>query len=131
MDQCGVEHHAHHVAVDCRKADLTVWSDRSRALAIACIERTVDRVLVDATDCDPAGHFALSDALAALMLAGMPPGFRVALVTNASLFAAFDGLQRDLQWLNLPVHCFADGRAALEWLLSPMPSRRTVCSINS
>jgi hypothetical protein len=131
MDEYGIAHHAHHVSVDCRRADALVWSDRSRALAVACIERTVDRVLVDATGCNPEGHVALSDALTALMLAGMPLGFRVALVIDARLFEAFADLQRDVQWLNLPTRLFTETGAALEWLLSPMPARYTACSTSS
>lgn len=123
MDEYGIEHHPRHVFVDCRNADAAIWLDRSRGLAMACIRHSVDRILVDATDCDPDGHFALRDALTALMLAGMPPGFRLALVTNATRFESFFGLQRDLHLLNIPVRCFEDGGDAEKWLLSAAPLR--------
>jgi hypothetical protein len=121
MDEYGIEHHPRHVFVDCRNADAAIWLDRSRGLAMACIRHSVDRVLVDATDCDPEGHFALRDALTALMLAGMPPGFRLALVTDVSHFEAFYGLQHDLHWLNIPLRCFEDAGDAQAWLLRETP----------
>lgn len=136
MDAFGIELHPTYVAVDCRNADLALWSDRSRALAVACIQQDVNRVLVDAIDCDPAGHFALRDALTALILAGVPPGFRLALVTNVSRLEAFFGiLRRDLEWLSIPARCFADRGEALAWLAGP--PRRTAtgssdsCCMNS
>ena len=117
MPPPGIEHHPYYVAVDCRNADVALWSERSRALAVACIEQNVNRVLVDATDCDPAGHFALRDALTALILAGVPPGFRLALVTNLSRLEAFFGiLKRDLEWLSIPTRCFTDVDEAVQWL---------------
>ena len=123
MDEYGIERHPRHVFVDCRNADAAIWLHRSRGLAMACIRHSVDRVLVDATDCDPEGHFALRDALTALMLAGMPPGFRLALVTNVSRLGAFFALQHDLNWLNIPLRCFEDGGDAEKWLLSAAPPR--------
>jgi hypothetical protein len=125
MEEPGIEAHALYLTVDCRNADARVWTDRSRALAVACIRRSVNRVLVDATDSDPEGHFALRDALTALMLAEATSGLRLALVTNVSrLEAFFDILQRDLHGLNIPARFFACKEQALEWLLRPQAMAR-------
>ena len=118
MDARGIEHHSQYVAVDCRDADARMWSERTRAFAVACIEQNVNRVLVDATDCDTEGHYALRDALTTLILAGIPTGFRLALVTNVSrLQALFGPLQRDLQLLQIPARCFAEDGEAIDWLV--------------
>lgn len=122
MEQPGIEHHGSYVSVDCRKADAQLWTDRSRALAMMCIQRSVDRVLVDASDCDPAGHYALRDALTAVVLGEVSSGLRLALVTNvSSLEALFGILQRELQWLNVPSRCFGQTGEAVEWLITSGP----------
>ena len=124
MDECGIEHHAQYIAVDCRNADTRMWSERTRAFAVACIEQKANRVLIDATDCDPDGHYALRDALTTIILVGVPSGFRLALVTNVSrLQALFGTLQRDLQWLQIPARCFAEDSEALAWLVSAPATR--------
>lgn len=126
MDPCGIKHHPQYVAVDCRDADLRTWSERTRAFALACIERKVNSVLIDAADCNADGHYALRDALTTLILTGIPAGFRLALVTNVSRLQAFFGtLQRDLQWLQIQARCFADEAEALEWLLGAAAARST------
>lgn len=113
MEDEGIEHHVLYVSVDCRNADARVWADRSRALAVTCIRQSVNRVLVDATGCDPEGHFALRDALSALMVAEAVSGLRLALVGIG---------QHSFQWLNVPARLFAHKEQALEWLLSPHPA---------
>jgi hypothetical protein len=119
MEQPGVELHAAYVAVDCRKADTQLWTDRSRALAVVCVLQRVDRVLVDASDCDPAGHYALSDAITALMVGGVSTHLRLALFTNvSSLEALFAMVRRELAWLNVSAECFRQRGTAVDWLVS-------------
>ena len=119
MEAQGIELHESYIAVDCRKADAELWTERSRALAMVCLQRRVDRVLVDASDCDPAGHSALGDALTAVVLGEVSSGLRLALVTNVSgLEVVFDKLQRELEWLNVPSRCFGHRSEAVEWLLA-------------
>ena len=126
MDPYGIERHGQYVAVNCRDADIPLWLERARALAALCLDQKVNRVLIDATDCDPDGHHALREALATLILGGVPAGFRLALVTNVSRLQAFFGsLQRDLEYLRIPARCFAEDDAALEWLLNAPGARST------
>ena len=120
MEERGIEHHGSYVSVDCRNADVALWTDRSRALAMVCIQRSVDRVLVDASDCEPAGHYALRDALTAMVLGEVSSGLRLALVTNVSSLAALFGvLQRELEWMNVPARCFGQRGEAVAWLVGP------------
>lgn len=126
METNGIERRGRYVAVDCRDADIPLWSQRARALAAACLEHKINRVLIDATNCDADGHHALREALTTLILAGVPAGFRLALVTNMSrLQALFASLQRDLEYLGIPACCFADDGEAREWLLGA-PAARSI-----
>lgn len=118
MEHSGIELHASYVAVDCRKADEQLWTDRSRALAMVCMQRSVNRVLVDASDCNPEGHYALRDAVTALVLGEVAPGLRLALVTNvSSLEALFAILRSELEWLNVAAQCFRQRGTAVDWLV--------------
>lgn len=97
---------------------------------MVCLERNVDRVLVEASDCDPAGHSALGDALTAVVLGEVSSGLRLALVTNvSSLQVVFERLQRELEWLNVPSRCFGHRGEAVAWLLgspaAPTAAART------
>ena len=102
---------------NCRGADAREFADTCRALAVECIEKDVKRMLVDATDCDPEGVFALRDAFTMMTLAGMPAGFRVALVSNVRrAHDFFVDLERDLTLLRIQAKLFDDARAASDWL---------------
>ena len=108
---------------DCGGADERDFAQTCRALAVECIEKDVRRVLIDATDCDPDGARAVRDAFTVMMLAGIPSGFRVALVTNVRrAYECFLARQGDLQYLHLQAGLFDDVGAASRWLAStPRP----------
>src|SRR5687768_9995504 len=55
-------------------------ADLYRALAVTCVERQIRRVLIVIGDDEPAGERALRNALTMMVLAGVPRGFRLALV---------------------------------------------------
>lgn len=93
-------------------------SEACRAFAIECLTRQINRVLVDATGCEPEGHYALRDALTTMLLAGIPSRFGLALVTEAPrVRALFRDLQRDLRALHVSAMVFEREDEALDWLL--------------
>lgn len=55
-------------------------AELSRGLAAACIQKQIKRVLVVAGGNDPEGERYLRNALTMIVLAGIPAGFRLALV---------------------------------------------------
>jgi hypothetical protein len=124
MEERGISRRGHYLAVDCRGADIRMWSERARAFAVACLENDLNRVLIDAADSDSDGYSAVRDAMTTLILAGIPHGFRLAVVTNVPrLHALFVDVQRDLLRLGVPARCFSEETRALEWLLATPAAR--------
>ena len=117
MQGAGIEHRLGYLSVDCEHRDARELAELYRALAVKCIATQADRLLVKASHCRPEGHQALRDALTTIVLAGMPSGFRLAMVTAIpSIRSFFLELQGDLRRLNIDVALFAEERAAVEWL---------------
>lgn len=120
MNNKRVEFRAGCVFAECSNADLGEMAQACRELAAECIGREVNRVLVLANGCDPEGHLALRNAFTTMLLAGIPIGFRLALVTDVlRVRALFADLERDLRVLNVYARAFNDENAALEWLQQP------------
>lgn len=95
-----------------------------RDLAAQCLATHPNRVLVQANGCNPDGHLALRNAFTTLILAGIPAGFRLALVTDVQrVRALFGDLQRDLLVLNVHVKAFEEESDAVEWLRHAFPTR--------
>lgn len=102
---------------DCDNADLGEMAQVCRELAVECVSREANRVLVLANGCDPDGHLALRNAFTTLLLAGIPSGFRLALITDVPrVRALFGDLERDLRVLNVHAKVFGDEGQAVEWL---------------
>lgn len=114
----GIEHRAGLLMVDCGCRDgARDVPALYRAFAAECLAKQIDRVLVKAADCSPDGHYALRDALTVMLLAGMPSGFKLAMVTGkARIHSFFLELQRDLQRLSIDLALFADEEQAVKWL---------------
>ena len=94
-----------------------------RALAVYCLQRGVKRVLIKPGDDDPAGERALRDAFTVMVLAGLEPGFRAALVfADARVEAVYGAALRDLQLANVETRSFENEDDALRWL---KPARDT------
>ncbi|HUQ75763.1 MAG TPA: hypothetical protein VM183_13645 [Burkholderiales bacterium] len=131
MQVTRLERHPGYLAVHCSAAAQRELSQLYRDLAVECLETQVKCVLLDALDSDPENHHGLRDALTTMVLAGIPPGFRLALVTNVpSLQRMFAFLVRDLEILDIPTRLFEEKSAAVEWLSSsagaqPAQPRRT------
>jgi len=99
-----------------------------RALAVLCVEKQISRVLVIAGDDDPAGEHALRDALLVLMLAGLPPSFRLALVAGTPRVAAtYRNAQCDLCAAGVTTRLFESEPAAMQWLESTDVGTRPRC----
>jgi hypothetical protein len=66
---------------------------------------------------DPEGHLSLREAFTMMLLAGIPSGFRIAFVTNATPIArVFQALRGDLRRLRLDAAVFGEESDALDWL---------------
>jgi hypothetical protein len=90
-----------------------------RDFAVACVQRQLERVLVKAGGGDPQDHLSLRDALTAMMLGGVPAGFRIALVARTGpIEAVFRALQTDLCRLRVQAALFGREDDARKWLLS-------------
>ncbi|HUQ73322.1 MAG TPA: hypothetical protein VM183_01250 [Burkholderiales bacterium] len=127
MQPTRLERYPAYVAVQCRAAEQSELSQLYRDLAIECLHGHVKCVLLDALDSDPANDRALRGALTTMLLAGVPSGFRLALVTNVpSLQRMFAFLVRDLEMLDIPAKLFADNAAAVEWLSQAAEAQRRV-----
>jgi hypothetical protein len=88
-----------------------------RALAAACLEQQVTRVLVRAGSDDPVSEHALREAVTTLLLAGMPPDFKLALVADSPrIEARYRNAERDLCLANVNTKIFDDESKAARWL---------------
>lgn len=112
-----VEFRAGCLFADCGNADLGEMAQVCRQLAAECLRRDVSRVLVLANGCDPEGNLALRNAFSTMLLAGIPAGFRLALVTDVPrVRALFADLERDLRILRVHARAFGNESEAVEWL---------------
>ena len=75
------------------------------------------RVLVKAADDDPAGEHALRDAFTTMLLAGIAPDFRLALVAATQrVEARYRSVQRDLSLASVHAKIFENESDAAYWL---------------
>jgi hypothetical protein len=102
---------------DCRHADLPEMAQTCRELAAKCLSSDANRVLVLANGCNPDGNLALRNAFTTMLLAGIPAGFRLALVTDVPrVTALFAYLERDLLVLGVHARSFGHESEAVDWL---------------
>src|SRR5258708_29892282 len=88
-----------------------------RAFAVLCIKNQITRALVKAIDSDPAGEHALRDAFTMMLLAGIPAGWKLALVADTPAGEArHRDAQRDLTMAGGDPRPFATGQEAPSWL---------------
>jgi hypothetical protein len=114
----GIEERREYIRVDCTDGGAREASRLYQDFAVACVERRLVRALVKAGGTDPQDQLSLRDAFTAMVLAGIAPGFRIALVAPAGpIAAAFRKLQRDLRQLRIDAAVFRREDEAREWLL--------------
>jgi hypothetical protein len=88
-----------------------------RAFAARCIEHEVTRALVKPGEDDAGGEQGLRDAVTLMLLAGMAPGFRIALYSpEQSVEARYLATVRDLRLANVNAMWFTDEAEAVAWL---------------
>lgn len=89
-----------------------------RALANECVTGACLRVLVVGNaSIDAFSHLALRDALRAMALAGVPAGFRLALVAvTANLIAIYDTAVVEAERLGIEARRFMTAEEAERWL---------------
>lgn len=89
-----------------------------RAFVNECLQRASTRALVVGTSrIDEFQHLALRDALRSMALAGLPAGFRLALVaTTPNLIAIYDAVLLEGARLGIEVRRFGSEEAAARWL---------------
>lgn len=92
-----------------------------RALVNTCITHQCRRVLVVGTSSfDAFAHLAARDALRSMSLAGLPKGFRLALVAEtADLIAVYDAAVVEAERLGIGARRFRTVEEAEQWLSSP------------
>ena len=90
------------------------------AFANACVTRNCRRALVlGNAQIDSFSHLALRDVLRSLALAGLPEGFRLAMVANtANLIAVYDAAVVEAGRLGIEARRFLTAADAERWLAS-------------
>jgi hypothetical protein len=96
------------------------FDETCRAVAVECLARDVNRVLIEANDCDEDSDIPLRDTLTTMILTGMPVQFRLALVTNVRRLQSLIGdFQPALRPFRIEARLFDDRDGAAHWLTSP------------
>lgn len=91
-----------------------------RLVAVNCLQRQITRVLILVGDDDPAGERALRDAATTMVLADVPSGFRLALVSADPRVAyTYRNAQRDLTAAGVNTRMFETEDEAVHWLQGP------------
>jgi hypothetical protein len=91
-----------------------------RAMAHLCIQGQLRHLLVKPADDNPEGEHALRVSLTTMVLAGIPPDFRLALVAiTPRIEARYLNAPRDLRLANIDAQIFASEEAAARWLDGP------------
>ena len=103
--------------VEPRYAAATEVSAIYRDLAVLCIEKQIRRVVVRPGDDDMAGEHALRVAMTIMLLAGLPPEFKMAVVADAApIEARYRSVERDLCSAGVDAKLFETEDGALRWL---------------
>src|SRR4029078_13086812 len=93
------------------------FDETSRDLAGECLAKDVNRVLIEATDCDEDSDIPLRDTLTTMILTGMPTQFRLALATNVRrLQSLVRDFQPSLRLFLIEARLFDDREDAARWL---------------
>jgi hypothetical protein len=107
-----------YVFLESRSAGVRELAALYRQLAYECVRSQARGALVKLAPArDYSAHLSLRDALATMVLAGIPTGFRLALVTgDAEAAAAFASVSRDCAAMQIHVKVFGQDTVARNWL---------------
>jgi hypothetical protein len=117
---CSIELKDGHLRVVVGPALPDEVQDCYRAFANECVIRACQRVLiVGNAKIDAFSHLALRDVLRSMALAGVPAGFRLALVADtANLIAVYDTAVLEAGRLGIDARRFMNEQDAASWLQS-------------
>ena len=106
-----------YLLVELPRGDVTQVAEVYRDFAVVCIKQQIARVLLKVLDDDFAGERALRDTFTTILLAGIAPNFRIALMAaNQRVEATYRIAQRDLCLANVNTRIFDSEDAAIQWL---------------
>jgi hypothetical protein len=107
-----------YLLVEVGRGTMTEVAGIYRSLAYLCVKKQLTRVLVKVADDDEAdGEHALRDALTTMLLAGLAPGFRIALLAATQRVGArYRTIQSDLVRADVDARIFESEEAAARWL---------------
>jgi hypothetical protein len=122
-EECEVHGAGVFLRAQIRRAGVQEVQECYRNMAVECVRRGCTRVLVLASDSDDVyAHGALRDALCSLSVAGLPPGFRMALVPDSrELGRIYDAVIAEADKYGIEARQFAQEPAAVAWLTSQGP----------
>ena len=124
MQSALIEHRAGYLCANGERLNGRELAELYRALAVECLAKQADRVLVHAPDGSAEGLLALRDAFTTMILAGIPSGFKLAMIATAPGTRHFLlELQADLQRLDIDAALFVEEATAVEWLLGKAVAR--------
>ena len=117
---CVIEAQEEHLRVSVGPALSVEVQDCYHAFANVCLTRTCKRVLIIGNaKIDAFSHLALRDVLRSMALAGVPAGFRLAMVADtANLIAVYDTAVVEAGRLGIDAKRFMTEQDAARWLES-------------
>ena len=92
-------------------------ADVFRSFAVRCLQKQITRVLVRVADSDAVGERALRDSFTVMLLAGIPEGFRIALVAaTPSIRSRYRDTHSDLALAGVEARLCESEEEATQWL---------------
>jgi hypothetical protein len=122
-EECEVHGAGVFLRAQIRRAHVHEVQECYRTMAVECIRRGCTRVLVVASESDDVyAHGALRDALCSLSVAGLPAGFRMALVSDSpKVGRIYDAVIAEAVKYGIEARQFAAEPAAVAWLTGHPP----------
>jgi hypothetical protein len=106
-----------HLRIEFGYVTVSELAELFRALAVACVQRQANRVLIIAGDDEPTGERALRDALTTMILAGIPRDTRLAMVPGSPRVAqTYRHAERDFSSAGIETRLFDNEDEAVRWL---------------
>jgi hypothetical protein len=103
---------------DVQSGSLNETQERYRGLAHQCISQRHDRVMIVGSPGNDAwAHVVVKDVIYSIAVAGVPEGFRLALVSGSpELAAIYDAAAAYAKLRGLDVKRYSDEASAAQWL---------------
>lgn len=116
--QCDIRPADHHVRAFVGAGLAHEVQECYRSFVNECLQRQCKRALViGESGADAFAHLAARDAIHSMVVAGVPPGFRLAFVAgDAGMIAVYDAAVVEARRNGMDARRFADEKAAEQWL---------------